>query len=461
MSLTNTASPSLLFSFEGTTSDSVTNLTGTTTGAVSYVAGKYNQAVNINNPSTVASANYISYSLGSSFSSTSFTWAYWVNYGQVPAGSVQASVYFTDSAGSYTQFRLTLSNGRNQGQQLYMYNNATYLDSPVISQGTWYHVCVVLTPGPSGSTITFYFNSSLVGSFTGANNQTATLNNMYVGSANTQYGAVCAIDDLRLYNKPLNAAQVLAIYNLAAVPTLIAPAPTFVFTGQPVSPSLLWSFETSNVDSITGLAPSQMVGTPTYTQGKYGQAIQFVNTPPTSSQALYYTIPSSVGSMVNGLTVCFWLNPQSIPNPQNQTYVYIDGQVSGPTGAFWMFMDNGAATAPTLYGQNPTGSGYYPGIGTGTLPQGSWTHMTGVWTPYTGSSNTMTLYINGVFNSSVYYANAFTINRLTLATNAGSRGSPCIIDDLRIYNTVLTSSQIQSIYNQAAVPVTSISFRKS
>jgi hypothetical protein len=195
-----------------------------------------------------------------------------------------------------------------------------------------------------------------------------------------------------------------------------------------------------------------MVGTPTYTNGKYGQGIQFTNTPPTSSQALYYTIPSDVGSMVNGLTLSFWLNPQSLPNPQNQTYVYIDGPMVGSTGAFWMFMNNGTSTTALLYGQNPSAGGYFPGVNGPTVPQGSWTHMTGVWTPYNGSSNVMTLYVNGVFAQSIYYANAFTINRLTLATNAGGRGSPCTLDDLRIYNSALTSAQVQAIYNQQGVP---------
>jgi len=194
-----------------------------------------------------------------------------------------------------------------------------------------------------------------------------------------------------------------------------------------------------------------MVGTPTYVPGKYGQAIQFVNTPPTSSQALYYTIPSSVGSMVNGLTVSFWLNPQSLPNAQNQTYVFIDGPIVGSTGAFWMFMNNGNTTTALLYGQNPSGGLYYPGVNGPVVPQGSWTHMTGVWTPYTGTSNTMTLYVNGVFAQSIYYANSFTINRLTLATNGGSRGSPCTIDDLRIFNTALTATQVQAVYNAQGI----------
>lgn len=211
------ASPSLLWSFEGNTTDSVTGLTGTTTGSISYVSGKYRQAVNINNPGGTT-ANYISYSLGSSFSPTSFTWAHWINFGQIPVTSIQVPVYFTDSLASYTNFRITLNNGRNSGTRPYMYNNGTYLDCPVITQNSWNHYCVVLTPGSGGSTITLYFNGALVGSFIGTNNQAATINTMYIGSANTQYGAICAFDDLRVYNTLLTASQVQSVYNQSAAP---------------------------------------------------------------------------------------------------------------------------------------------------------------------------------------------------------------------------------------------------
>ena len=253
MSLTsaNIPSPTLAWQFQGITTDSVTGLTGTTTGSISYVSGKYNQAVNINNP-TGATANYVSYSLvSSSFSATSFTWAYWANYGliPVPGTNVQSAVYFTDSLGSYTQFRVTLNGTRNSGSRPYMYNNSTYLDCPIINQSIWNHYCVVLTSGSGGSTITLYFNGALVGSFVGNNNQGATLNNMYVGSANTQYGAICAVDDLRLFNTSLTATQVQTIYSQNGNPSLGSAAlykspgyttPSRLFSvGTPASGSVL------------------------------------------------------------------------------------------------------------------------------------------------------------------------------------------------------------------------------
>ena len=443
-------------------------LTTSTQAAPTYITGKYGRAISFVNTVAYGSPLSNSYSVYNinpnvGLTANNLTVAFWYQPLGVGNSGNQSIFQVLDSvAGSvyiYIQDQSTYS-----GIQ-----NIAGIAGTLIPPNTWAHVAIV-TSNVGADTNNVFCSYYLNGSSQGTSNITLSstsgtisscwLASQYYSGTNGTHPAWCSIQDLRFYNSVLTSNQISSIYNATQPANLITTSAAQVI-GQSVSPSLLWSFETSNVDSITGLAPSQMVGTPTYTQGKYGQAIQFVNTPPTSSQALYYTIPSSVGSMVNGLTVCFWLNPQSIPNPQNQTYVFIDGPVSGSTGAYFMFMDNGTATAPTLYGQNPTGSGYYPGIGTGTLPQGSWTHMTGVWTPYTGSSNTMTLYVNGVFNSSVYYANAFTINRLTLATNAGSRGSPCIIDDLRIYNTVLTSSQIQSIYNQAAVPVTSIGFYKS
>lgn len=177
-----------------------------------YVPGKYGQAIKFVNPSGTT-VNYISYSIPS-YSSTSFTWAYWVNCAQIPALNIQFPVYFTDSLASSTQMRVGLdpSVAAGSGSKFYMYNGSAYLLGPTITQDTWNHVCVVLTSGAGGSTATFYQNGSLVGTLLLTNNQAATITNMYVGSANTQYGALCSIDDLRVYNTALTVAQVQSIY---------------------------------------------------------------------------------------------------------------------------------------------------------------------------------------------------------------------------------------------------------
>jgi hypothetical protein len=64
-------------------------------------------------------------------------------------------------------------------------------------------------------------------------------------------------------------------------------------------PSLAWQFESSNVDSVTGLAPaggtftpSALQAVPTYVSGKYGKAIQFNNNVlgNTANSYIYYNL---------------------------------------------------------------------------------------------------------------------------------------------------------------------------
>lgn len=405
---------------------------------ITYVPGKYNQAIKFTQPdSTGATAQqYINWN--NTINLFPFTICLWFNFSSTNSATNDVLINMQTNSAVGNGVILITAGANSTAFGISGSGPASGIGGPSLTAGTWNHIAYTInTNGTSG----LYINGSLYAS--GTVTSPASITSLYLASRVGIWGFNGLVDDLRIYNTALTSTQVASVYSSQG-----APAPSLA---MPL-PKLAWDFESSNVDYVSSLSPTTMVGTPTYTNGKYGQAIQFTNTPPTSSQALYYTIPSSVGSMVNGLTVSFWLNPQSLPNAQNQTYVYIDGPMVGSTGAFWMFMNNGTSTTALLYGQNPSAGGYFPGVNGPTVPQGSWTHMTGVWTPYNGFSNVMTLYVNGVFAQSIYYANAFTINRLTLATNAGGRGSPCIIDDLRIFDQSLTSLQVQSIYNQQGVP---------
>ena len=65
MSLTSqgmTLQPTLAWQFEGTTTDYMTGVTGTTTGSPTYVPGQYGNAINFpntTNTGTVQATNYI------------------------------------------------------------------------------------------------------------------------------------------------------------------------------------------------------------------------------------------------------------------------------------------------------------------------------------------------------------------------------------------------------------------
>ena len=225
-----------------------------------YVPGKYNQAIRFDNEGATGTGaiSYVTYSLSSSFSPTSFTWAHWVNFRQIPAQTIQFPLYFTDSLASSPFIRVGLNPGgvTGNGTQPYLYNGTSYLLGPVLTLGVWYHFCVVLTAGSGGSTATFYVNGTSYGSIVLTNNQAATINTMYVGSASTSYGALCSVDDLRLFNTALTAARVQAVYSASGMPRQMAQTNTVgstktTLTGTPLFSQLSSAASSSAVGAFS------------------------------------------------------------------------------------------------------------------------------------------------------------------------------------------------------------------
>jgi hypothetical protein len=109
-----------------------------------------------------------------------------------------------------------------------------------------------------------------------------------------------------------------------------------------------------------------------------------------------------------------------------------------------------------FYGQNGTvlSQDYQPAIVTSTTPTiGTWYHYA-----LTVSPTTFTVYINGAQNGTpVSVGNAFTLNTMYLARSGQINALAGInsVDDLRIYQSALTSAQVQSVYSSQGAPAPS------
>ena len=244
------------------------------------------------------------------------------------------------------------------------------------------------------------------------------------------------------------------------------------------SPSLLWSFESSNVDTITSLAPSYSTVTtasqyiPSYVSGKVGQAVYFnnqVNYNYTSANSfMVYTISSGLGITSNNSTYSFWINPQYANLPTlnalkagvNNILQIIDGATnykfitngfSNPGGSNGIFFTGGQNLAisfsPSLQAYNT----------------GSWCHAA-VALSNVGARTGTTIsyfYFNGVLQGSNTHTIGTTAGTVgTLYLGAQLNGVPAnavmgglfYMDDLRVYNQVLYPHQILAIYNLGAAP---------
>ena len=80
---------------------------------------------------------------------------------------------------------------------------------PTISIGQWSFVAVTL----NGTTLTFYVNN-VSNSLTTAGTPNASAGTIYIGDfGNAGYHFNGSIDDVRIYNRALSAAEIKAIYD--------------------------------------------------------------------------------------------------------------------------------------------------------------------------------------------------------------------------------------------------------
>ena len=94
----------------------------------------------------------------------------------------------------------------------------------------------------------------------------------------------------------------------------------------------------------------------------------------------------------------------------------------------------------TIYGKTDNALGY-------VAPQNTWTHLAFVET-----SAGVSLYVNGVFNSS--FATTSGVDATTIGFGLPAATTDYLdasLDDVRVYNQVLTSAQISNIYNYGRI----------
>jgi Concanavalin A-like lectin/glucanases superfamily/Alpha-L-arabinofuranosidase B, catalytic len=255
--------PTLAWSFDGSTTDYITGLTGTTTGTVTYSSGKYQQCISIFNVSgTSAASNLVTYtvSLGST---TGFTVATWVRMDGAQSAALQNTIIGLSGYPNSTPATLNFFNiwqragpstfgfyGQN-GTTLSQDYQPTIITTTTPTIGTWYHYALTVSP----TTFTVYINGTQDGTPVSVGNA-FTITSMFLarsGQTNIVAG-INSVDDLRIYNTALTAAQVQAIYNQQGMPgraanTLPAPLDSLSASGA-YSTRLLKSSYTGPVVNV-------------------------------------------------------------------------------------------------------------------------------------------------------------------------------------------------------------------
>ncbi len=240
------------------------NLPGTLNGSATWTAGKYSGAVNLN-----GSTQYVDLGNPASLQLTgSMTVTAWINSAAFPADDA-AVVSKRNTTGGYQLdttidvgpraigFKLTDSSGVN----MMRYGKTT------MQTNTWYHVAGVYNAATQ--TMDVYLNGildngTLSGTISSTQQDFAT--NVMIGkrSGNSGYEFNGRIDNVRIYNRALTAAEIQTDMNTAIIAGTLPPPPPSSDATPPSVPSgltatamsasqvnLSWSTSTDNL-GVTG-----------------------------------------------------------------------------------------------------------------------------------------------------------------------------------------------------------------
>jgi hypothetical protein len=182
----------------------------------------------------------------------------------------------------------------------------------------------------------------------------------------------------------------------------------------------------------------------TWTAGYYGNALKFTGV---SGSDVTINNSTTLG-LTTGLTLEAWVNPSTLANAASGGWVAAvakDNTASTSNDiSYALYAANGTGTPPALHlliGSSDVGV-----QGTSVLPLNTWTFLTGTY-----DGKTMSLYVNGnlVATRSVSGTIKTTTDPLHIGGDWDNEMFTGIVDNVRVYNIAVTSSQIQTDMNTA------------
>jgi len=392
--------------------------------------------------------------------SADFTVSAWVKTTQaaVAGNEYPMIVNKATGGGSGYGYQLILHNDtgdpRWYGQITSNGTNYTCFGDNDIADGSWHHITLTR----SGSNTYCYEDGVQTDTASGASATIATTAAFRVGVSNLgspwNYNLDGIVDDVRVYNYARNSGQVVEDMNAGH------PAP-----GSPVGSSVLHlkfdeGYGDVAYDSGIGGNNGDLGGSgqscpgdvntscPWWTNnGIYGKALDFE----TSGTQDYIDLGNPTDLQITGaVTLSAWVKHESLNH--NTRYITKGGS-SGSRG--WELSFEGDSTDQVFFTISSNGTTEYSAETNFSLTAGVWYHFVGVYEP----STAVKLYVNGVLNAKNRVsipASQYNTSYNVYISNRASCGN-CymdgIIDEIRVYNSALSASQVNILYNQGSAAV--------
>lgn len=328
------------------------------------------------------------------------------------------------------------------------------LGTTVPKPNTWYHVVGVY----DGAKMNLYVNGVVDnsidyagGNLTGDASNPTIIGASYSGSYFNNWNG--EIDDVRVYNRALSANEVQQLYNLGKA--LTKPPNNLGLVGY-------WPFNEGSGTVAGDFSGNRNVGTltnvggglPVWGSGKLGRALRF----PSQSSVNAGDINSIDGLSATSFSV--WVKSSAAgANSTGEHHIIGKEDCTGSAsdGPFGLLVQEGTTPidgAPWIAMYDSVGNFYNTSdADTPSIDDGAWHFLTGI---YNGSH--VYLYVDGV--QYVDYTNL--TDALANTSNIFSVGGYCAgsgitwvgsIDEVRIYNRVLSASEVAKLYQSGAVKI--------
>jgi hypothetical protein len=405
---------------------------GTIAGAPTWVDGKRGKALNFSGTNDVITAPAVL------SGNSPFTAVAWVKPGDTT--TAWKSIFGTTCNGFDVAINAaTFEFGKNCG-------GGVFYGGPTVTANKWYHVAAVF----DGTNINLYVNNVLTtGGVVSYAHDILRIGGSY-SSVNELFKGV--IDDVRIYNRALSAAEVSTLYNLNE--TNVNHSQDSKYTNGLVS---FWSFNGPDVTSststeVTGLGKNGTLhGGVTSTLGKVGQAANF------DGSTGYYIMAPDDTHFVTGasgtLSFSFWIKSN------NYTGTVLSRRHPCDNDGPFTITVSGQTVSLYFYSDLETGGFSY--TSGNVLTTNEWNHV--VITKQWGTAGATKLYINGVSKtftpSGSDSARGTTYTGLQEYIGAQASTSGCnsndgpvngffngSIDEVRIYNRILSATEANQLY---------------
>ena len=421
---------------------------GTPTGVDFGVGGKSLYGARFNGTNS-----YIYASNSVQQPTTNFSVSVWSKWNSKPSGSVGLVGNFKTGISPQVGFAIAKENNENvfsfHADGTANSKGGKVLGTTNFVTGEWYHTVGTY----DGSNVKIYVNGTLEGTVAytatpGTTDQPLVIGRWYGNYSGYYHNG--QIDQVRIFNKAISAAEVSKLYGNGAGEIPCKHTATTTNNNYPVTNVAYYKLDNSAIDetgSYTGTESNIE-----YRFGRYGQAAVF------NGSSSKIVLPNSSLGITDASNFSFscWFKTNS-SSQDNQALIWTNGSNAGARFGLGINSTSQGGDTSVYFGIG-TSSFTYINSGTGAFIANTWVHVVGIKSSTTG----MSLYVDNVLkatNTGATGAASTTAtgdNRLggykTTAESSWFNGS---IDQVRMFSSALDSDQVTKLYNEKPEPDTS------